>query len=224
MIVKYQDHRWVGYPKKILTYSYRLHWNSFAIIPFFTTGALSTSLVAPCVRIHLVDAASGYRWGKPAGQQCVFNENKAAWPLPRENPSWPLRQFRNNPAQTSQYKGATKNIITQRKVFNFERRSSTTIRGPRMSKFGSTVGFLLIYSVFFAQLRIPILVCQFKTLPPVIRWNSFTLWAVNTEDSFCYANTIKISISDKSKSPFVKAQTETHRLFLLLCLVFCCCF
>ena len=39
-------------------------------------GALSTSLVAPCVRIHLVDAASGYRWGKPAGQQCVFNENK----------------------------------------------------------------------------------------------------------------------------------------------------
>lgn len=41
-------------------------------------GALGTSLVSPLVRIHLVDAATGYRWGKPAGQQCVFNEKDGA--------------------------------------------------------------------------------------------------------------------------------------------------
>ena len=128
------------------------------------------------------------------------------------------------PPKTSQNISELQKNINQQKVFKLERISSTTIRGPKMTKFGSTVGFLLIYSVFFAQLRIPILVCQFKTLPPVRRWNSFTLWAVNTEDSFCYANTIKISISDESKPPFVKAQTETHWLFLLCWLVFCCCF
>eukprot|EP00435_Cladocopium_sp_Y103_P063258 s348_g24.t2 len=41
-------------------------------------GAIGTSLVSPLVRIHLVDAATGYRWGKPAGQQCVFNEKDGA--------------------------------------------------------------------------------------------------------------------------------------------------
>ncbi|CAK9055767.1 unnamed protein product [Durusdinium trenchii] len=39
-------------------------------------GALATSMVSPLVRVHLVDAASGYRWGKAAGEPCVFNENK----------------------------------------------------------------------------------------------------------------------------------------------------
>ena len=58
-------------------------WKSPKIAPFpqpsacfppLFPGALGTSLVSPLVRIHLVDAATGYRWGKPAGQQCVFNE------------------------------------------------------------------------------------------------------------------------------------------------------
>ena len=89
-----------------------------------------------------------------------------------------------------------------------------------MTKFGSRVGFLLIYSVLFAQLRIPILVCQYTTLRPVI----IPFGPLTPRIPFVIANTIKISIADKSKSPFVKAQTETHRLFLLLCLVFCCCF
>ena len=50
--------------------------SSSFILEFPLGGALSTTMVSPLVRVHLVDAASGYRWGKAAGQQCVFNENK----------------------------------------------------------------------------------------------------------------------------------------------------
>lgn len=90
MIVKYQDHCWVEYPKSGINLHIDFIGSRFALVPVATTGALSTSLVAPCVRIHLVDAASGYRWGKPAGQQCVFNENKARGFTRWKNPSWPL--------------------------------------------------------------------------------------------------------------------------------------
>ncbi|CAJ1420284.1 unnamed protein product [Effrenium voratum] len=38
-------------------------------------GALCTSTVSPLVRVHVVDAATGYRWGKPIGP-CVFNVDK----------------------------------------------------------------------------------------------------------------------------------------------------
>lgn len=39
-------------------------------------GALCAPMVSPLVRMHVVDAATGYRWGKSAGQQCIFNVDK----------------------------------------------------------------------------------------------------------------------------------------------------
>eukprot|EP00439_Symbiodinium_sp_Y106_P011177 s2265_g1.t1 len=39
-------------------------------------GALCAPMVSPLVRMHVVDAATGYRWGPSAGQQCIFNVDK----------------------------------------------------------------------------------------------------------------------------------------------------
>lgn len=53
-------------------------------------GVLSTSTVSPLVRVHLVDASSGYQLQKAAGQHCVFNLDKDGVPYLRNAKSHPM--------------------------------------------------------------------------------------------------------------------------------------